>query len=71
MKITAQDLLRLGIIDGIVVGADRRRPSRSRRPPSRRPATPSRRRLHDLGNMGPAELRDHRADKFLTIGRKL
>ena len=22
--------------------------------------------LHDLGNMGPAEIRDHRADKFLT-----
>jgi acetyl-CoA carboxylase carboxyl transferase subunit alpha len=27
--------------------------------------------LHDLGNMGPAEIRDHRADKFLAIGRKL
>jgi acetyl-CoA carboxylase carboxyl transferase subunit alpha len=27
--------------------------------------------LHDLGNMGPAEIRDHRADKFLNIGRKL
>jgi acetyl-CoA carboxylase carboxyl transferase subunit alpha len=27
--------------------------------------------LHDLGNMGPAEIRDHRAEKFLNIGRKL
>ena len=27
--------------------------------------------LKDLGNMGPAELRDHRAEKFLEIGRKL
>ena len=27
--------------------------------------------LQDLGNLGPAELRDHRAEKFLAIGRKL
>ena len=27
--------------------------------------------LSELGNMGPAELRSHRSDKFLEIGRKL
>ena len=27
--------------------------------------------LRDLGNMGPGEIRDHRAEKFLAIGRKL
>jgi acetyl-CoA carboxylase carboxyl transferase subunit alpha len=27
--------------------------------------------LADLGNMGPNELRSHRSDKFLEIGRRL
>jgi acetyl-CoA carboxylase carboxyl transferase subunit alpha len=27
--------------------------------------------LADVGNMGPADLRSHRSDKFLEIGRRL
>jgi acetyl-CoA carboxylase carboxyl transferase subunit alpha len=70
MKITAQDLLRLGIIDGIVtepVGGAHR-DSQGTIEATGRAIDEA---LHDLGNMGPAELRDHRADKFLAIGRKL
>ena len=70
MKITAQDLLRLGIIDGIVAeptGGAHRDPEAA----IAAAGDAIEEALHDLGNMGPAELRDHRADKFLTIGRKL
>ena len=52
-------------------GAHRRRPPGAAEPPSRPRARPSQSALQDLGNMGPAELRDHRAEKFLAIGRKL
>ena len=41
MKITAQDLLKFGIIDGIIAGAAGRRASRSRGRRSPRPAPPS------------------------------
>ena len=70
MKITAQDLLRLGIIDGIVtepVGGAHREPQAA----IEATGNAIEETLHDLGNMGPAEIRDHRADKFLNIGRKL
>src|SRR5829696_5126298 len=70
MKITAQDLLRLGIIDGIVtepVGGAHRDPQAT----LQAAGNAIEEALHDLGNMGPAEIRDHRADKFLNIGRKL
>src|ERR671912_960455 len=70
MKITAQDLLRLGIIDGIVtepVGGAHRDPQAT----IEAAGNAIEEALHDLGNMGPAEIRDHRADKFLAIGRKL
>ena len=70
MKITAQDLLRLGIIDGIMpepAGGAHRDPQAAIAAAGDAIAEA----LHDLGNMGPAEMRDHRAEKFLAIGRKL
>src|SRR3954462_10624214 len=70
MKITAQDLLRLGVIDSIVtepVGGAHRDPQAA----IQAAGNAIEEALHDLGNMGPAEIRDHRADKFLSIGRKL
>ena len=70
MKITAQDLLRLGVIDGIIAEP----PGGAHRDPETAIAATGEaiaEALKDLGNMGPAELRDHRADKFLAIGRKL
>ena len=70
MKITAQDLLRLGVIDSIVAeptGGAHREPQAAIA--SAGDAIEG--ALNDLGNMGPAELQDHRAEKFLAIGRKL
>jgi acetyl-CoA carboxylase carboxyl transferase subunit alpha len=70
MKITAQDLLKLGVIDGIIAeptGGAHREPQAAIAAAGEAIETA----LKDLGNMGPAELRDHRAEKFLGIGRKL
>jgi acetyl-CoA carboxylase carboxyl transferase subunit alpha len=70
MKITAQDLLRLGVIDAIVTepaGGAHRDPEAA----IKVAGDAIEGALKDLGNMGPAQLRDHRADKFLAIGRKL
>jgi acetyl-CoA carboxylase carboxyl transferase subunit alpha len=70
MKITAQDLMRLGVIDGIVpepVGGAHRDPKAA----IAATGDAIEQALLDLGNMGPAEIRDHRAEKFLNIGRKL
>ncbi|RDI61836.1 acetyl-CoA carboxylase carboxyltransferase subunit alpha [Microvirga subterranea] len=70
MKITAQDLLRLGVIDSIVtepMGGAHRDPAAA----IEATGNAIEEALNDLGNMGPAELRDHRAEKFLNIGRKL
>ena len=70
MKITAQDLLRLGVIDSIIAeptGGAHRDPETAIAATGEAIAEA----LKDLGNMGPAELRDHRAEKFLAIGRKL
>ncbi|HEX8665365.1 MAG TPA: acetyl-CoA carboxylase carboxyltransferase subunit alpha [Beijerinckiaceae bacterium] len=70
MKITAQDLLRLGVIDSIVqepVGGAHRDPKAAIAATGAAIAGA----LSDLGNMGPNELRSHRSDKFLEIGRKL
>jgi len=70
MKITATDLLRFGIIDGIVpepVGGAHRDP------PTAIEATGKAidGALEALGNMSREELREARAAKFLGIGRKL
>jgi acetyl-CoA carboxylase carboxyl transferase subunit alpha len=70
MKITAQDLLRLGIIDAIVpepTGGAHRDPRRAIGTAGDAVADA----LRDLGNLGPEEIREHRAEKFLAIGRKL
>ncbi len=70
MKITAQDLLRLGVLDAIVpepTGGAHRDPQGAIARTGEAIATA----LRDLGNMGPEQLREHRADKFLNIGRKL
>jgi acetyl-CoA carboxylase carboxyl transferase subunit alpha len=70
MKITAQDLLRLGVIDAIVpepTGGAHRDPQGAIAVAGDAIADA----LRDLGNMGPDEIRDHRAEKFLAIGRKL
>ena len=70
MKITAQDLLKFGIIDGIIKepvgGAHRDNPS----------AIASvgdevEKSLQSLSSLTPGQLRDKRAEKFLAIGRKL
>jgi acetyl-CoA carboxylase carboxyl transferase subunit alpha len=70
MKITAQDLLRLGVVDSIVVepvGGAHRDPKAAIAATGDAIAGA----LADLGNMGPDELRSHRSDKFLEIGRRL
>jgi len=70
MKITAQDLLRLGVVDSIVaepVGGAHRDPKAAIATAGDAIAGA----LADLGNMGPNELRSHRSDKFLEIGRRL
>ena len=70
LKITADDLKRFGIIDAMVpepVGGAHRDPEAA----IQAAGAAIEEALHDLGNMGPAEIRDHRAEKFLNIGRKL
>jgi acetyl-CoA carboxylase carboxyl transferase subunit alpha len=70
MKITAQDLLRLGVIDAIVqepVGGAHRDPKGAIEATGEAIAHA----FAELGNMGPPELRSHRSDKFLEMGRKL
>ena len=70
MKITAQDLLRFGIIDGIVpepVGGAHRDPPAAVAAVGKAIADA----LASLGNMSRDELRAARATKFLAIGRKI
>ena len=70
MKITAQDLLRFGIIDAVVPepvgGAHREREAAVQAAGDAIEAA-----LASLRPMSPAELRDHRAAKFEAIGRSL
>ncbi|MDJ1157467.1 acetyl-CoA carboxylase carboxyltransferase subunit alpha [Chelatococcus sp. SYSU_G07232] len=70
MKITAQDLLRFGVIDAII-----REPSGGahRDPAAAVAATGDAvaAALQDLAGKSPDEIRRHRADKFLSIGRRL
>jgi acetyl-CoA carboxylase carboxyl transferase subunit alpha len=69
MKITAQDLLKFGIIDGIVpepVGGAHRDPQEAITEVGRAIAGA----LDQLGNLSREALRDARAAKFLAIGRK-
>ena len=70
MKITAQDLVKLGIVDQIVpepVGGAHRDPAEAIAAAGRAISAS----LGELAGMGAAELRDHRAEKFMAMGRKL
>jgi acetyl-CoA carboxylase carboxyl transferase subunit alpha len=70
MKITAQDLLKFGIIDGIIrepVGGAHRDPEAAIAATGEAVA----RALGQMGNMSREQVRDARASKFLSIGRKL
>jgi acetyl-CoA carboxylase carboxyl transferase subunit alpha len=69
MKITAQDLLKFGIIDGIIaepLGGAHRDPAAAITATGEAIAGA----LDQLGNMSPDQLREARAAKFLAIGRK-
>jgi len=70
MKITAQDLLRFGIIDAIIsepIGGAHRDPTGAIATTGNAIAAA----LESLGNMSPEALREARADKFLAMGRKI
>jgi acetyl-CoA carboxylase carboxyl transferase subunit alpha len=70
MRITAQDLLELKIIDGIVrepVGGAHRSPRQTIDAVGETVA----RALAELENLSPAQLRQQRRDKYLAIGRNL
>jgi acetyl-CoA carboxylase carboxyl transferase subunit alpha len=70
MKITAQDLVRFGIIDTIVtepIGGAHRDPAAAIRATGEAIANA----LASLGNLDPAEVRRQRREKFLAIGRSL
>ena len=70
MKITAQDLLRFGIIDRIIwepAGGAHRAPDEA----ITRAGHAMSAALGELAGLSPEQLRNQRADKFLAIGRKL
>jgi acetyl-CoA carboxylase carboxyl transferase subunit alpha len=70
MKITAQDLLRLGVIDSIIPepagGAHRDLDGTVQAAGAAIEGA-----LAELGNMDAEALRNHRAEKFLEMGRRL
>ena len=70
MKITAQDLLKFGVIDSIVPEP----PGGAHRDPGAAIAATGEaiaRGIEAFGNMSPDEIRAARAEKFLAIGRKI
>ncbi|MCZ8260233.1 MAG: acetyl-CoA carboxylase carboxyltransferase subunit alpha [Beijerinckiaceae bacterium] len=70
MKITAQDLLRMNVIDVIIsepVGGAHRAPGDAIHATGEAVA----RALQDMAGMSPEALREARAEKFLAIGRRL
>ncbi len=70
MKITAQDLLKFGIIDSIIpepVGGAHRDPAAA----VARTGDAIAAALEGFGNMSRDDIRNARADKFLAIGRKV
>ncbi|WP_019905792.1 acetyl-CoA carboxylase carboxyltransferase subunit alpha [Methylobacterium sp. 77] len=70
MKITAQDLLRLGIIDGIIPEATGGA-HRGREAAIANTGKAIAKALAEFAGLSPDEIRDRRASKFLDIGRKL
>ena len=70
MKITAQDLLRLGVIDAVVpepMGGAHREPDTA----IAAAGDAIEGALDEMAGLEPSALRDHRAAKFLGIGRRL
>lgn len=70
MKITAQDLKKLGVIDGIIkepAGGAHRRPDEAMKRAGAMIAT----RLDTLSALKPMDLLERRREKFLNIGRTL
>jgi acetyl-CoA carboxylase carboxyl transferase subunit alpha len=70
LKITAQDLLRLGIIDGVItepLGGAHRAPEVA----VRSVGEAIQNALGDLSGMDGTAIRQHRRDKFLAIGRSI
>ncbi len=70
MKITAQDLLRFSVIDGIIPepsGGAHRDPAAAMNAAGDAVAAA----FQDLAGLSPDEIRSLRADKFLAIGRQL
>jgi acetyl-CoA carboxylase carboxyl transferase subunit alpha len=70
MKITAQDLIKFGIIDGVIpepIGGAHRDPAAAVAATGRAIGEA----LKSLQNMSPDALREARAEKFLAIGRKV
>jgi acetyl-CoA carboxylase carboxyl transferase subunit alpha len=70
MKITAQDMLRFGVIDSIL----REPPGGAHRDPGAMIATTGdaiELALNDLRNLAPDMIRSQRRQKFLDIGRRL
>ena len=70
MKITAQDLLKFGIVDAIVpepIGGAHRDPAAAVAATGQAIDEA----LKSLANMGAEQLRDARAEKFLAMGRKV
>ena len=70
MKITAQDLLKLGVIDRIIgepIGGAHRDPEATIAATGKAVASA----LEGISGLSPDEIRQQRADKFLAIGRKL
>jgi len=68
MKISAEDLLGLGVIDGVIpepVGGAHRDPALA----AERLGDAVEAAIHELGHMSADELRAHRRRKFLAIGR--
>ncbi|HTT83715.1 MAG TPA: acetyl-CoA carboxylase carboxyltransferase subunit alpha [Rhizomicrobium sp.] len=70
MRITAQDLLELKVIDGIVpepAGGAQRSPGQA----IQAVGETIERALDDFEDFSPAQIRQHRRDKYLAIGRSL
>jgi acetyl-CoA carboxylase carboxyl transferase subunit alpha len=70
MKITAQDLIRFGLIDGVIpepLGGAHRDPPAAIASAGHAISDA----LKSLHNLGPDELRNARAEKFLAMGRKI
>jgi acetyl-CoA carboxylase carboxyl transferase subunit alpha len=70
MKITAQDLIKFGLIDDVIpepLGGAHRNPAAAIASTGQAISDA----LKSLHNLGPDELRDARAEKFLAMGRKI